>query len=36
MLIDGKNDNIITPHPSYLGVYQDEAKIRVLTRDKYL
>ena len=26
MLIHGINDNIIIPHPSYLGVFQDEAK----------
>ena len=27
---------MIIPHPSYLGVYQDEEKMRSLQSDKYL
>ena len=35
VLLHGINNNIIIPRPSYFGVYQDEAKIRVLQGDKY-
>ena len=34
MLLIGINDNIIIPRPYYLGVYQDEAKMRALQRNK--
>ena len=36
VLLYGINDNIIIPHPSYLGVYQYEKKIITLTRYKYI
>ena len=36
MLIHGKNDNILIPRLSYLGVYQDEAKTITLQRDEYI
>ena len=36
VLLHGINDNIIIPHPSYSGVYQDEEKMRSLIRDKYV
>ena len=35
MLLHGINDNIVVYHLSYTGVYQDEAKMRALQRDKY-
>ena len=35
ILLSGINDHILIPHLSYLGVYQDEEKIRDLQRDKY-
>ena len=36
MLLFSMNSNILIPHPSYLGVYQDEEKTRALQSDKYL
>ena len=37
MLLCGINDNILIPHPSYSGVYQDETKkVRNLSRYKYV
>ena len=36
VLLHGINDNIMIPHPSYSGVYQDKAKkTRSLQRDEY-
>ena len=35
MILRGMNDNILIPHPSYLGVYQDKVKMRALQREKY-
>ena len=35
VLLHGINDNIIIPYPFYLDVYQNEAKMRALKRDKY-
>ena len=35
MLLCGINDNVIISHPSYLGVYQYEAKMGALQRDRY-
>ena len=34
MLLCGINDNLLISHLSYLGVYQDEAQVRDLQRDK--
>ena len=34
MLLHGMNDNILISNPSYLCVYQDEAQVRDLQRDK--
>ena len=34
MIINGINDNILIRHPSYLGVYQYEAKNEISKRDK--
>ena len=35
MLLRGINYTILIYHPSYSGVYQNEAKMRALQRDKY-
>ena len=35
MLLHGINDNILITHLSYSGMYQDEANMRALQRDKY-
>ena len=34
MLLHGINENIPISHPSYLCVYQDEAQVKALQRDK--
>ena len=35
LLLHGINDNILIPKLSYLGVYQDEEKMKAPQRDKY-
>ena len=34
MLLRGINENILISHLYYLGVYQDEAQVKALQRDK--
>ena len=36
MLLHSITDNILISHPSYSGVYQYEAKMRSLQRDKFV
>ena len=35
IILYGINDNILIPNLYYLGVYQDESKIRAIQRNKY-